>query len=187
MCKIVYLTCGRFDNEARDFRNDLARELRARNVEVVTGSSYDFFNFWRRHKTYGISLAFDFYKDGKNGAGLTLNKNCSYIARDFAYNLCNGIDTLVPDIIWRNFQFVDSYDKQWFRAFNKISSITKAIFYLCTKNNPAEWDVYSASYKKMIKVFADEIVRCLRSNYNSENYRKRVMAAQLKLQRNVHR
>ena len=184
MCKIVYLTCNRFNREARCFRNDLARELRARNVEVVVGSSYDVFNFWRRHKTYGISLAFDFYNDGKNGSGLILNKNCSYIARDFAYNLCNGIDSVVPDIIWRNFNFVNSEDKAWYRAFNKVSSTTKAIFYLCTKNNPVEWDVYSVSRENMIKVFADEIIRCLRSNYNSENYRKRVKAAQLKLRKN---
>ena len=51
MCKIVYLTCNRFNREAKCFRNDLARELRARNVEGVVGSSYDVFNFWRRHKT----------------------------------------------------------------------------------------------------------------------------------------
>ena len=184
MCKIVYLTCSRFNREARDFRNDLARELRARNVEVVVGSSYDVFNFWRRHKTYGISLAFDFYNDGKNGAGLTLNKNCSYIARDFAYNLCNGIDIIVPNIIWRSFNFVNSEDKAWYRAFNKISSTTKAIFYLCTKNNPVEWDLYSVARENIIKVFADEIMRCLRSNYNSENYRKRVKAAKLKLRKN---
>lgn len=185
MCKIVYLTCNRFNSEARDFRNSLAHELRSRNVEVVVGSSYDVFNFWRRHKTYGISLAFNFYKDGKSGAGLTLNKNCSYIARDFAYNLCNSIDSLVPDIVWRNFDFVNSYDKQWYHAFNKISSTIKAIFYLCTKNNSVEWDIYSVARERMVKLFADEIVRCLRSNYNSENYRKRVIAAQLKLRKNL--
>ena len=185
MCKVVYLTCSRFNREARDFRDALARELRSRNVEVVVGSSYDVFNFWRRHKTYGISLAFDFYNDGKDGAGLTLNKNCSCIARDFAYSLCNSIDTVVPNIIWRNFNFVDSYDKQWYRAFNKVSSTTKAIFYLCTKNNPVEWDVYLVSREQMVTLFADEIVRCLRSNYDSENYRKRVKIARLKTRKNV--
>ena len=80
--------------------------------------------------------------------------------------------------------FVNSEDKAWYRAFNKISSTTKAIFYLCTKNNPVEWDLYSVSRENMIKVFADEIIRCLRSNYNSENYRKRVKAAQLKSRKN---
>ena len=181
MCKIVYLTCNRFNREARDFRNSLAEELRKRNIEVVTGYAYDFFNFWRKHKTYGISIAFDFYNDGLRGAGLTLNKNCNYIARDFAYNLCNEIDNFTPEITWRDFKFVSSEDKTWFHYFNKISSTTKAIFHLCTKNNPVEWELFSVARENIVKLFANEIVRCLRSNYNSENYRKRVMAAKLRV------
>lgn len=183
MCKIVYLTCDRFNKEARKFCNNLASELEKRSIEVVKGYSYDIFNFWRKHKIYGISLAFDFYKDNKSGAGLTLNKNCSYIARDFAYNLCNDIDKLVPNIAWRDFKFVSSDDNEWYKMFNKVSSTTKAIFYLCTQNNEVEWDLFTSFRDNIIKVFVDEIVRCLRSNYDSENYRKRVAAAQLKLRK----
>lgn len=183
MCKIVYLTSKRFNADARAFRSALAKELRSRNVEVVEGSSYDIFNFWRRHKTYGIALAFDFYNDGKSGCGLTLNKNCSYIGRDFAYSLSNDIDAITPEIVWRDFNFVTSDDDEWFKFFNQISSTTKAIFYLCTKNNPVDWDVYSVAREQMIKVFADEIIRCLRSNYNPDSYRKRVMAAKLKIKK----
>lgn len=187
MYKTVYFTHSRFNREARDFCAALARELRGRNVVVETGSAYDLFNCLRRHKTYGLALAFNFYDDGGNGAGLTLNKNCSSITRDFAYNLCDGIDAIVPEIVWRKFDFVDSYDAAWYAAFNKVSAAVKVIFYLCTKNNPVEWDIYTSARERIVKLFADEIVRCLRSNYSSENYRKRVTAAQLKLQRNVHR
>lgn len=68
MCKIVYLTSKRFDKPANEFKKALAKELRKRNVEVVVDSSYDMFNFFRKHKTYGIALAFDFYRDGKQGS-----------------------------------------------------------------------------------------------------------------------
>lgn len=69
MCKIVYLTSKRFDKPANEFKKTLAKELRKRNVEVVVDSSYDIFNFFRKHKTYGIALAFDFYRDGQQEAG----------------------------------------------------------------------------------------------------------------------
>ena len=183
MCKIVYLTSKRFDGSAKKFKDALADELIRRNVQVVTDYSYDTLNCFRKHKTYGIALAFDFYKDGKSGCGLTLNKNCTYISRDFAYNLSNDFDLLTPNIHWRDFQFVDSYDKQWYKFFNKISASTKAIFYLCTRNNIVDYDNYSVMFSEIIKLFADEIVRCLRSNYNTEDYRKRVKLAKLKINR----
>ena len=117
MCKIVYLTSKRFDKPSRIFKETLAEELRNRKVEVAVDYSYDLFNLFRKHKTYGIALAFDFYRDGKRGRGLTLNKNCSYIGRDFAYNLSNDLDILTPDIAWRDFKFVTSDDKEWFKFF----------------------------------------------------------------------
>lgn len=183
MCKIVYLTSKRFDKPSDEFKKALASELRKRNVEVVTDYAYDFFNHFRKHKTYGIAIAFDFYRDGREGCGLTLNKNCSYISRDFAYNLSNVYDLLTPSLHWRDFQFVDSCDKQWYRFFNKISSSTKAIFYLCTLNNPSDWDNYSIAMEDIVKLFADEIVRCLRSNYDTTDYRKRVKMAKLKIRK----
>lgn len=180
MCKIVYLTSKRFDKPSNDFKQALAKELRKRNVEVVVDSAYDFLNFFRKHKTYGIALAFDFYRDGKEGCGLTLNKNCSLIGRDFAYNLSNDYDILTPRIHWRDFEFVDSHNRQWFKFFNKVSSTTKAIFYLCTYNNTSDWNSFSIAFENIIKLFADEIVRCLRSDYNAEDYRKRVKRAKLR-------
>ena len=180
MCKIVYLTSKRFDKPANQFKQALAKELRKRNVEVVVDSSYDVFNFLRKHKTYGIALAFDFYRDGKKGAGLTLNKNCSYIGRDFAYNLSNAYDVITPLTKWRDFQFVDSHDKEWFKFFNKVSSSTKAIFYLCTYTNDSDREEFYVVYEKIIQLFVDEIVRCLRSDYDTEDYRKRVKLAKLK-------
>lgn len=180
MCKIVYLTSRRFDKPSNDFKKALANELRKRNIEVVTDNSYDLFNIFRKHKTYGIALAFDFYRDGEAGSGLTLNKNCSAIGRDFAYNLSNGYDILTPRIHWRDFKYVNSEDKDWYRFFNKVSSTTKAIFYLCTYNNASDWNNFSIAFEEIIKLFADEIVRCLRSDYNTEDYRKRVKSAKLR-------
>lgn len=180
MCKIVYLTTKRFDEPANKFKKALAEELRNRKVQVVLDSSYDFWNIFRRHKTFGIALAFDFYRDGGEGCGLTLNKNCSVISRDFAYSLSNGYDVLTPKISWREFKFVNSDDSEWYRFFNKVSSKTKAIFYLCTYNNNYNWNSFSIAFDDIIKFFADEIVRCLRSDYDAEDYRKRVKKAKLK-------
>lgn len=180
MCKIVYLTSKRFDKHSRIFKESLAEELKKRKIEVKLDCSYDLFNMFRKHKTYGIALAFDFYRDGKSGCGLTLNKNCSFISRDFAYNLSNNLDVLMPSMSWRDFKFVTSDDKEWFRYFNKVSSSTKSVFYLCTLNNPCDWENYSIAFKGIVKIFADEIVRCLRSNYDTEDYRKRVKIAKMK-------
>ena len=183
MCKIVYLTAKRFDKPAKQFQKALAEELRRRKIEVVEDNAYDLLNYFRQHKTYGIAIAIDFFRDGKEGCGLTLNRNCSYISRDFAYNLSNNLDILTPRIHWRDFKFVDSYHKEWFKFFNKISSDTKAIFYLCTYNNPSDFNHYSIAFPKIIQAFADEIVRCLRSDYNVEDYQKRVKQAKMRITR----
>lgn len=180
MCKIVYLTSKRFDKPSKEFREALAEELRKRKIEAVVGNSYDIFNWFRKHKTYGIALAFDFYRDNKKGYGLTLNKNCTFIARDFAYSLSNNLDIATPNISWRDFTFVNSDDKEWFRFFNKISSSLKVIFYLCTYNNLNDLENYSVAFDNIVKLFADEIVRCLRSEYDAEAYRKRIKIAKIK-------
>lgn len=183
MCKIVYLTAKRFDTNSASFCNSLKSELEKRKVEVVFNKSNDIFNIFRKHKVYGISIAFDFYTDNKKGSGLTLSKRCSNIGRQFAYNLSNGIDGVYPDIIWRDISFVDSNDKIWYKYFNKVSSTTKAIFHLCTINNEFEFETFITNEERLVKVFADEIVRCLRSNYDTSNYMQRVQFAKYKQQR----
>jgi len=185
MCKIVYLTAKRFDRPSNEFKRALAEELRNRKIEVVEDYSFDLFNKFRKHKTYGISIAFDFFRDGLTGCGLTLNKNCSYIGRDFAYNLSNSLDLLTPQLPWRDFKFVTSDDKEWFKFFNKISSDTKAIFYLCTYNNQNDFNQFKVVFNKIVRAFADEIVRCLRSDYNVEDYRKRVKHAKIRNNKNI--
>lgn len=177
MNKIVYLTYKRFDFISKDFVKSLATELRNRNVEVVTDSSFDVLNCFRRHKTYGIAIALDLYRNGEEGAGLTLNKDCSTISRDFAYNISNSYDITTPLIKWRTFEFVDSDNKDWYRFFNKISSKTKAIFHLFTFTNSKERNEFYVVYNDIVKLFVDEIVRCLRSNYDDANYRTRVKFA----------
>lgn len=184
MCQIVYLTSRCFDIPSRDFKNALACELRSRKIEVVTDTTCAFKRLFRRHKTYGIAIAIDFFRDGKNGCGLTLNRRCTYISRDFAYNISNSIDVLTPRIRWRDFKFVESGDKEWKNFFDKVSSETKAIFYLCTYNNDLDYDCFSSAFDKIVKAFADEIVRCLRSNYDYNDYQKRVKLAKLKTRKN---
>lgn len=184
MCNIVYLTVNRGDRAARRFTAALAAALRARRIETVEEYSYDLLNFWKRHRTYGIALAFDFYDDSIRGSGLTLNKNCSTIGRDFAYELCNAIDRTMPETLWRDFQFVKSDDRTWYRFFNQVSSNTKSIFHLCNKRIDADWEIYNTHFEQLVKIFTDEIVRCLRSRYNPDEYRKRVRAVKLRISNN---
>lgn len=183
MCKIVYLTTRCFDKASRDFRDALADELRSRKIEVVTDSTCMIKRYFAKHKTYGIALAIDFFRDKKGGCGLTLNQRCSTISRDFAYNLSNTLDLLTPTIRWRDFKFVDSDDDDWYSFFNKVSASTKAILYLCTKNNDTDWESYQLAFDDLVKMFADEIVRCLRSNYDYIKYQQSAKLAKLKLRK----
>lgn len=180
MCKVVYLTSRCFDWRSEEFKQDLATELRSRGVEVVTQTTCWLKTLFRKHKTYGIAIAFDFFRDGTDGCGLTLNRQCSYLSRDFAYAISNDMDLLTPMIRWRDFKFVTSEDKDWYKFFNKVSSATKAIFYLCTSTNPTEYDVFRVAQPKIVKAFADEIIRCLRSNYDYLQYQKSLRIAKTK-------
>ena len=150
MCKIVYLTSKCFDKASRQFRNALANELRSRKIDVIEKSTCILKQFFMKHHTYGIAIAIDFFNDNKDGCGLTLNKRCSFISRDFAYNLSDALDLLTPSIRWRDFKFVDSDDKEWYKFFNKVSA------------------------------FADEIIRCLRSNYDYVKYQQSAKLAKLR-------
>lgn len=183
MCQVVYLTSRCFDKPSKEFKEALAAELRNRKVQVVTDTTCTLKRWFRKHKTYGIAIAIDFFRDAKHGCSLTLNRRCSYISRDFAYNLSNSFDVLTPRIKWRDFRFVESDDIEWKTYFDKISSETKAIFYLCTYNNDVEYDSFCSVFDKVVKSFADEIIRCLRSNYDYNDYQKRVRLAKLKTKR----
>lgn len=185
MCKVVYLTTRCFDTPSREFKKALAAELIRRKVDVVTDTTCGIKKFFRRHRTYGMAIAIDFFRDGNSGCGLTLNQQCSFISRDFAYSVSNILDKLTPRIRWRDFKFVDSNDKSWNLFFDKVNSETKAIFYLCTYNNLVDYDAFMAKFDLIIKAFADEIVRCLRSNYDVEDYQKRVRMAKLKLKNKI--
>jgi hypothetical protein len=114
---------------------------------------------------------------------LTLNKQCTYISRDFAYNISNILDELLPRIRWRDFNFVENSNKTWRIFFDKINSETKSIFYLCTYNNAVDYDNFMSKFEMIVKAFADEIIRCLRSNYDCKDYQKRVRLAKLKLRK----
>lgn len=173
MCKTVYLTSKRFSKPADRFKYLLAAELRRRGIEVVTDYAYDIFNCWRRHKTFGIAIALDFFRDEGSGSGMKINKNCNSIARDFAFNLSDSLDVLTPGIGWRRFEYVDSYDEDWYKFYNKVSATTKVVLYLCTLSNRPEYDKFVSAEDAIVASFADEILRCLRSNYNWSEYVKK--------------
>lgn len=172
--KTVYLTSKRFDGAACKFKKSLAAELRKRGVKVVTGCSYDWLNCFRQYATFELALAFDFYRDSKPGCGLTLHKDCFYICRYFAYNVSDTYDALNPFLRWRDFKYVDSYDKEWRRFFNGVSAPIKAIFYLCNINNADDLENYQAIFDQTIRLFADETVHCLRSDNSLEEYQKNI-------------
>lgn len=181
MCKVVFLTSRKFDSVSAHFRRALADELKHRGIEVVSRPTCWMMCRFRKHKTFGMAIGIDFFHDKQAGRGLTLSESCSNISRDFAYNLSNALDIIIPRTPWRDFKFVNSDDKTWYRFFNKVSSSTKAIFYLCTYNNPSDRNAYHITFAKQIRAFADEIVRCLRSEYDTANYQKRVKAAKLRI------
>ena len=181
MCKVVYLTSKRFNAEARRFIQALAAELRRRRIEVVVGNAYDVWNYFRPHRTYGIAMAVDFFADQKDGCSLTLNRVCPALTRDFAYNLSNHYDILTPQIRWRSFLFVDSYDRQWYRFFNRVSAEVKLIIYPATLSCEGDMDAYLSARDGIIRVFADEIVRCLRSNYDYNAYARAAKAARIRI------
>lgn len=187
MCKVVYLTSKRFNAEARYFVQALAEELRRRRIEVVVGNAYDVWNYFRPHRTYGIALAIDFFTDRKDGCSLTLNQVCPALTRDFAYNLSNHYDLLTPQIRWRSFSFVDSYDPQWYRFFNRVSAEVKLIIYPATLTNEGDMDAYKSAQPDIIKAFADEILRCLRSNYDSHAYARSAKAARIRINERMKR
>lgn len=180
MCKIVYLTSRCLDTPSRHFRDALADELRSRNIEVVTDSTCWIKKVFRRERTYGMAIAIDFFRDNGNGCGLTLNQRCSYISRDFAYSVSNMLDEVTPRIRWRDFKFVENHDKTWKLFFEKVNSETKAIFYLCTYTDSVDYDLFMTKFDTVVHRFADEIVRCLRSNYDITDYQKRVRLAKFK-------
>ncbi len=174
MCKIVHLTSERFDIGANRFKHLLKEELKQRGIEVVLDYSYDIFNVFKKHNTYGISIAIDFYKDNSEGKGIIINKQCSEISKAFSYNLSNILDETLPTIKWRGISFVKSDDKIWYNFFNRVSSETKVILKLCTKTKKQEYFDYNSSVDKIVELFSEEIVRCLRSDYNYITYQKMV-------------
>lgn len=181
MCKVVFLTSRKFDSVSAHFRRALADELKHRGIEVVSRPTCWMMCRFRKHKTFGMAIGIDFFHDKQAGRGLTLSESCPPISREFAYNVSNALDTVTPRIPWRDFRFVSTVQKKWQLFFKHVNASTKAIFYICTYNNPRDLNVYHVTFEKQIQVFAEEIVRCLRSGYDVADYQKRVKVARLKI------
>ena len=183
MCKVVYLTRKSFNRHAKYFVNALEDELRSRKIEVVSRPTNFIKAVVKKHREYSIAIAIDFFNDYRKGGGLTLNKRCSEMSRVFSSMLSDSVDRIMSRIYWRDFKFVSSDDNDWYKYFNNVSAGTKVIFYLCTISNANDFEKYHASFDKLIKTFADEIIRCLRSNNDYKTYIKSVEIAKLKLKR----
>lgn len=174
MSNSVYLTSRLFNDTAMMFRRALAKELSSRNIKVIEDNSFPLKRIFRSRKNCGIAIAIDFFDDGKEGSGIKLNKGCTTISRDFAYTISNELDKIAPQLRWRDFEFISAIDKNWRNYFHNVGGEVKVIFYLCTINNEEDFDIFSTHFNDMVKVFADEIVRCIRSNYKSLVYQKKL-------------
>jgi len=183
MCKVVYLTRKSFNRHAKYFVNALENELRSRKIKVVSRSTNFVKALIKKHREYSVAIAIDFFDDYGKGGGLTLNKRCSEMSKVFASILSDNVDRIMPRVYWRDLRFVSSDDADWYKYFNNVSAEIKMIFYLCTINNANDLEEYHASFDKLIKIFADEIVRCLRSDDDYKTYIKSVKIAKLKLKR----
>ena len=180
MCNTVYITHRRFNRQAADFSIKLAEELRRRKIEVEIGFANDIFNFLSRpHKTYGIAIAIDFFKEGEASRGITINKRSSLLTKHFIYTLSTFLDSVTPILKWRELNFVSSDDCIWFKFFNKISSEVKFIYHPCVYKN-SYCEEYLISFEKTIHAISDEVIRCLRSDCDYDDYRKRVRIAKTK-------
>lgn len=174
MSNSVYLTSRLLNDAALIFRKELAKQLMVRDIEVIEDVSFPLKGIFRRRKNCGIAIAIDFFNDGEGGSGIKLNKGCTAISRDFAYTISNELDKIAPQLRWRDFEFISSTDAEWQNYFRNVGSEVKVIFYLCTINNEDDYDIFSMHFNEMVKIFADEIVRCIRSNYKSLVYQKKL-------------
>lgn len=174
MNKSVYLTTKIFNDSAIFFRQALKKELTTRKIEVIEDNAFFFKRYLRSKQNCSIAIAIDFFNDGEGGSGIKLNKGCTAISRDFAYTISNELDKIAPQLRWRDFEFISSIDSEWQNYFRNVGSEVKVIFYLCTINNEDDYDIFSMHFNEMVKIFADEIVRCIRSNYKSLVYQKKL-------------
>lgn len=181
MCKSVCLIYNRFDFNSKEFCYSLGEELKKNRIDFDINNSNDIFNKFRKHKTYRIAIGVEFFSNGEIGRGLVINDKCSYISNEFAYTLSNNVDSINSKIRWRDFEFMESDAPKWFKFFNKVSAEVKLIFHPCVKNCYSSCEEYSVTFEKTIKIFTEEIVRCLRADCDFFEYKKRVKLSKVKL------
>ena len=93
------------------------------------------------------------------------------------------MDDFTPTIRWRGFNFVSSYDRNWFKFFNGVSADSKLIFYLCTLTNRNEVECFDNEHKNIEQAFASEIVRYIRNASDAERYVRQSQIARVNMRR----
>ena len=114
------------------------------------------------------------------GFGVLLNENCSLINKLFNYNLSKNLDIKFPEIRWEVFDFVNINNKYWKLFFNKVNSKINIIFSLGNKNEIEIFELYSDDF---VKIFVDEILRCIRSDFNLIKYERQTKIAENKIKK----
>lgn len=178
--KEVFLTYSVFDFNSKFFVKELKKELIRKNISVYVKSSSLFKSFFGKNKTYDICIAFVVDKKRK-GSSILMNQESTLFNKIFGYNLSINLDNPSLNIRWETLQFVSSNIFKWKYFFRKSRGKVSLIFIFGDKQI---FDNYLRYEKNTIKLFSDEIVRCLRSNFDLMNYQRRVKIAKNKFNKN---
>lgn len=172
-----------FDFRSKRFIRELTQMLSEYDVTVLSQTTNFISCHFRHHRTYDLAIGIDFFRDFNDGAAVTINSRASKMSLQFAYSLSSALDDFTPLIRWRGFNFVSSYDRQWYKFFNGVSADSKLIFYLCTLTNRNEAECFENEHQNIERAFASEIVRYLRNANDAERYVKQSQIARVSMRR----
>ncbi len=179
MQKTVYLTYPLFDLRVSNLVHKMANELKKKNIKVIVKKSFIVKRIFSKRQTVDIAIAF--LRDKKIGFGILTNENCSLINKIFNYNLPKNLNIKFPEIHWKTFDFVNKNNKYWKLFFSKVNSKINMIFFW---GNEEEIEIYELYSDDFVKIFVDEIVRCLRSDFDLLKYERQTKIAENKNKKN---
>lgn len=178
MQKTVYLTYPLFDLRVSNLVHEIANELKKKGIKVIVTNSFKIKRAFNERQTVDIAIAF--LRNKKMGFGVLLNENCSLINKIFNYNLSKNLNIKFPEIHWKTFDFVNKNNKYWKLFFSKVNSKINMIFFW---GNEEEIEICELNLNDFIKVFVDEIVRCLRSDFDLLKYERQTKIAENKIKK----
>ncbi len=176
--KEVYLTYSAFDLRVSNLVHEITNELKKKNIRVIVTNSFRIKRIFNKRQTADIAIAF--LRNKKMGFGVLLNENCSLINKLFNYNLSKNLNINFPEIHWELFDFINIKNKYWKLFFSKVNSRINIIFSLGNKNEIEIFELYSDDF---VKIFVDEILRCIRSDFNLIKYERQTKIAENKIKK----